>query len=88
MINNERPITAYERDNLEFIRTKFNEALEQRIKNQQKHKSDMNPARKDFREDLHKALIEARAHAVPIYDILNKYADRLIELARRVINEE
>lgn len=33
MINNKRPITAYEFDILEFIRTKLKEAVEQ--KNQQ-----------------------------------------------------
>lgn len=36
MINNTRPITAFEFDILEFIHTKFKEAVEQRIKNQQK----------------------------------------------------
>jgi len=36
MINNTRPITAYDLEILEFIRAKFKEAVEQRIKNQQK----------------------------------------------------
>lgn len=87
MINNERqrPITAYERDILEYVRTKFKEALEQRIKNLQKQMNDMNPARKAFEDELHDIIAAARCGATII---TAKTADRLIELARRVINEE
>lgn len=42
MINNTRPITAYDFEILEFVRTKFKEAVEQRIKNERRKTYDTN----------------------------------------------
>lgn len=37
MINNTRPITAYDFEILEFVRAKLKEAIEQRIKNKKNY---------------------------------------------------
>jgi hypothetical protein len=52
-----------------------------------KHMNHMNPARQAFEDELRQLLIDAwNAESVTLN--VTQAADRLIELARRVINEE
>jgi len=51
--------------------------------------NDMNPARQAFEDELHEVILEAiTCSATPLHQVITNAADRLIELARRVINEE